>query len=273
MPPPPQIPVAGGSATSTSVALRLAATRRSLVPGESVYLAALFHVPSGSHIYWSNPGESGLPTTADFVAPGVFALHEVLYPGPERFVDGNGNESFGYRGEAALLTELDVPADLMASTYRFEVRATWLACSNVCVKESGAASLDLPVQRAGAPSVDEATERYVARVPTPLSDVPGWGHTWLASEAGTHDVSLFAPGLTLHEFFPEQQPRVDTPLPSSVPRDDGLIVSYTDASGVEVRGRLRGVVRATTPEGDRFFSVDVPTTHGATDTGVAANGP
>lgn len=47
------------------------------------WLAARVDVPPAWHVYWENPGDSGLPTRATIDAPG-WRLGEARYPGPER---------------------------------------------------------------------------------------------------------------------------------------------------------------------------------------------
>lgn len=47
-----------------------------------------FELEPGWHIYWRFPGESGVPTEADFQASANLAAAELLFPAPERYYDG-----------------------------------------------------------------------------------------------------------------------------------------------------------------------------------------
>jgi len=220
-------------------------------------LAALFRLPPGAHIYWRNPGESGLATAATFEAPSDFALGEVRYPGPDRFLDESGNQSFGYAGRAALLASVAVPNELRNEHYHFGVHASWLACNTVCVKEEGAASVELSVLRAGTGHADADVERFLARVPVPWVQLPGATLQWGATPKGAERAVTFsAPGSSLTDFFPTERTHRDSPLPRVAVAGSSLTVKFAANSGVVLDGALRGVLRTETSEGPRYYSID-----------------
>src|SRR5271154_7629986 len=93
------------------VAVSLVAETRSIVPGQPFHLALRQQIEPGWHTYWSNPGDSGLPTTIDWTLPQNFKAGSIVWPIPERFMIVQVVD-YGYRDEVLLAVEIDTPADL-----------------------------------------------------------------------------------------------------------------------------------------------------------------
>ena len=55
------------------VTTRLVPETPAVAPGGTVWVAVHFEVKPGWHIYWRDPGDSGLPTTVEWRLPGGFA--------------------------------------------------------------------------------------------------------------------------------------------------------------------------------------------------------
>jgi DsbC/DsbD-like thiol-disulfide interchange protein len=73
---------------SQHVTATLIGETRNIVPGRQLHLALRQQIQPGWHTYWSNPGESGLPTTIDWSLPQDFRVGPILWPTPERFTAG-----------------------------------------------------------------------------------------------------------------------------------------------------------------------------------------
>jgi thiol:disulfide interchange protein DsbD len=100
------------------------------------------------HTYWSNPGEAGMPTTAEWKLPDGWAVGAFSHPVPKSFLTGE-LVGYGHEGTVLFPVELTPPSG-------FEGQATltatisWLACHHdACVP--GEVELTLDVS-AGAPS-------------------------------------------------------------------------------------------------------------------------
>jgi len=100
-------------------------------------LALVFDIEPGWHIYWHNPGDSGMATTAT-----VHPLHQPpRFPGPERFVEPDtGFVTYGYSGRTALFFPVPEAADATG----FQAEARWLACKQRCVSQSAKVRLSSP---------------------------------------------------------------------------------------------------------------------------------
>ena len=112
------------------VAARLVATDVSGVP----HVAIVYDIEPGWHIYWENPGESGMATTADLRGP----VGVVKYPGPDRFVGAGDIVTYGWETQAALFFPVTGVGTVEGAT-------RWLACrADSCVPGTASLSLDIP---------------------------------------------------------------------------------------------------------------------------------
>jgi DsbC/DsbD-like thiol-disulfide interchange protein len=149
------------------VAAGLIAETRNVVPGRPLQVALRQKIESGWHTYWSNPGESGLPTTIDWSLPSDFRAGPIVWPTPERFTVGPV-VGYGYKGEVLLPITIDMPNGLQpGSDVTISAHASWLVCSDICIPEEADFSLSFPVGSAPEPDLDAAQAFATARTRTP----------------------------------------------------------------------------------------------------------
>ncbi len=133
-----------------------------VVPGQSFDLAVRFDLEEHWHIYWKNPGASGLSTTIDWVLPESIEAGEVRWPAPERIQLG-GLMNYGYEEEAVFIVTLQAPEDLkLGSDLAITANLFWLICKETCLPGEAALDLVLPVASKAEPSA-EATAFAEAR--------------------------------------------------------------------------------------------------------------
>jgi DsbC/DsbD-like thiol-disulfide interchange protein len=139
-------------------------------PGEPFAAGVLFTMQPGWHIYWKNPGDSGLATTVDFTMPDGFSLSELCWPVPRGFERPGGMVDYGYE-ESVLLMAMITPAESIGpgEEFRLRVRAQWLACREVCLPGEQQAELALGVVAGGAAARASGAaglfEQWRARLP------------------------------------------------------------------------------------------------------------
>jgi thiol:disulfide interchange protein DsbD len=126
----------------------------------------LFDLEPGWHIYWRNPGETGLPASLNIEATG-YRIGPIAWPAPEVFEEADGLfTTYGYQDRVLL----SVPLEAMANAPQaglISAKPHVLVCSTECVPASF--SLTSPV-RANLPSaqqawVDRLFAQTLARVP------------------------------------------------------------------------------------------------------------
>lgn len=243
------------------VALSLIADRAAVVPGQPLTLAARFDIDPEWHIYWENPGESGLATEVTFEAPAGFEVGPVRFPGPVAFSSPGPVVSYGYAGHVLLSAPIEAPAGAQGSA-TFAADAFWLACRESCVRGQGKATLTLPVLASGreAPPAEAEADRaalseHTARLPRPWPADAGARHAWEKGPAGPMLVlrlpARLASGADL-VFFPSTDDQLAVTGQEQVidGTDAVLRVAYR---ADPVPARARGLVGA----GEVFFRLDV----------------
>ena len=82
---------------------------RSAPPGfraQPTTVALRLKMKPGWHVYWQNPGDSGLPTTIDWKLPSGFAAGPIQWPAPHALPAGP-LINYGYEGEVLHLVDLE----------------------------------------------------------------------------------------------------------------------------------------------------------------------
>lgn len=185
----------------------LLASAAGIAPGQAVVVAARFDIAPEWHLYWENPGESGLATEMELVVPEGFEAGPVRYPGPVRFESPGPVVSYGYAGQVLLSAEVRAPERLAAAEYEIAAQTSWLACKETCVRGSADLSLRLPVtQEAGnaqpAPAIRDLLAAHEARLPRPWAELAGARHAWEIPAQGGPVLLIEVPGATGLSFFP-----------------------------------------------------------------------
>ena len=70
-----------------------------VVPGETFYLALDFELEPYWHIYWKNPGASGLPVEIEWDLPDGVSAGEIQWPAPDR-IELGGLISYGFEDQS-----------------------------------------------------------------------------------------------------------------------------------------------------------------------------
>jgi len=231
------------SEDSRHVKASLIAQTQNIVAGQPLRLALRQQIEPGWHTYWSNPGESGLPTTIDWRLPQGFKEGAVRWPTPERFRYGPV-VGYGYRDEVLLPVTIDVPPDLHpGTTVTISALASWLVCSETCIPEDAELSIALPV---GA--MAEADQRWAGSFASTFARMPAPNPFHATVEAIGDQFSLrIATGDATHlrevEFFPLDQGVIDDEAPQRVIANaEGLTVMLERDRAKPPAAALNGVL-------------------------------
>ncbi|MGH0033528.1 MAG: protein-disulfide reductase DsbD family protein [Myxococcota bacterium] len=128
----------------------------------SVRAGVLLDIESGWHVYWRNPGESGLPTRVEFEAPGS-SVGPIQWPAPRVYEEADGLfTTYGYEERVLLGSRIDLSGASDAGSPgadRLGASVELLACRNECVP--GTFALSTPLE-AGTAFYSE-TDRELVR--------------------------------------------------------------------------------------------------------------
>lgn len=253
-------PGAGGAGDAPCTAELIAETT-SLRPGTTATLGVRFTLRKDWHLYWRNPGDSGIAPTVAWTLPAGFAAGEPRWPLPRR-IESDGSVTFGYEGSVLLPVEVRVPRDAKGDV-ALAAKVKWLACHEECVPGRANLTLTLPV-RDEAPAADPehagafaaARERLPAALPAGAATLTAADGAIVltvdAKDAVAGDVRSVA-------FFPSEQLVLDSSRPAALDSADGarLRVRLTPyARRKEPVARLQGVLAVTTARRTVSFEID-----------------
>ena len=164
-------------ATGQNQSLSVATTGTSVVTTERVRAELMAHAPQGVavsgdkidantvwvglqlahqphwHTYWKNSGDSGAPTTLEWILPVGVMAGDIAWPTPQK-IRISTLANYGYEGTVLLAVPLIITPDFKPAGLNKELnvklKAQWLACKQECVPEEGEFALTIPVQSSTA---------------------------------------------------------------------------------------------------------------------------
>jgi thiol:disulfide interchange protein len=204
----------------------LVAETASVAPATTLWVDLHLRIKPGWHVYWRNPGDSGLATAIDWHLPPGFSAGDILWPVPEHFVQ-NDIGNYGYAGTADLLVPITVPNDIATGgAATLAADASWLACAEICIPGGAELSLSLPV--ASGPVAPDPTAAKVFAAIRDRLPLPAPFETRFTSASDEYRLLVPASALEgLHDpaaaFFPYDGSLIDHAAePRIIRRADGL---------------------------------------------------
>lgn len=121
------------------------AEKEVISPGQSVRIAFFFELDPGWHIYWINPGDSGLAPKLTLKAPAGSAVKKLSFPPPDK-IPFNSLMNYGYTGSALFWTDYEAPTTLKEGDDVFlEATIKYLICNQECLPATSNTSIKIPV--------------------------------------------------------------------------------------------------------------------------------
>lgn len=93
--------------------------------------AVVIRLEEGWHIYWRNPGDSGMPTSFEFILPEGIKVSEIKWAVPKIF-EFEGYASYGYEDLAVFPFSIYIPENFNQDKITIEVNLKSLICKDVC---------------------------------------------------------------------------------------------------------------------------------------------
>ena len=140
-----------------------------IVPGATFHLGLRYELEPHWHVYWKNPGASGLAPEVDWDLPEGFEVGAMEFPRPERF-ELSGLVSYAHEGTPLFIVPVQAPFELQAGdTVTVQASVFWLICKDVCIADDAELELKLPVGDGMLPD-ENAALFAAARDAQPLAD-------------------------------------------------------------------------------------------------------
>jgi thiol:disulfide interchange protein DsbD len=131
-------------------------------PGADFTVGLHFKLEPGWHIYWKNPGDSGLPPRIQWTLPQRWSAGEIEWPAPKRLPVGPLLD-YGYENDVLLPITVHTAKGAPASgpaELKADLRV--LVCRETCIPGKAALALTLPVRNQPARKI-AANEPLFAR--------------------------------------------------------------------------------------------------------------
>lgn len=125
--------------------VRLISEQDAVVPGSTFWVGLDLSLDDGWHVYWQNPGDSGLSPKIKWQLPSGIKAGEIHWPFPQRLNVGPLT-SFGYEHEVLLLVPVSLEGNFQSSTSAdLHAKVNWLACRDICIPGRADLNLSLPL--------------------------------------------------------------------------------------------------------------------------------
>lgn len=122
--------------------VRIIAERTAIRPADQITLAIDIKLAPHWHVYWQNPGDSGLPVRIEWDAPEGFEIGEIKWPTPDK-ISYDILVNYGYYNQAVLLQTLKTPDILPEGKITLTATINLLVCNEICIPEQSTISIDL----------------------------------------------------------------------------------------------------------------------------------
>jgi thiol:disulfide interchange protein DsbD len=151
--------------------VELLAENDAIVAGSTFDVAVHFELVEHWHIYWANPGASGVAPQLDWMLPEGFEAGSIQWPVPER-IEMAGLINYGYENEATLIIPMTAPERLKPGTeITLAADLFFLICKDLCLPGNAGLELTLPVADLVKPGANAALfEAARASQPEPSAD-------------------------------------------------------------------------------------------------------
>jgi len=113
--------------------------------GSDFYVIVKLNIDGEWHVYWKNPGDSGLPTHIEWDTPkGVNKVGGLVWQVPKR-IEFSGMINYGLEGEVYLLQKFTTDRATKLDKIKIKADVSWLVCKDICIPQDESVSLELAV--------------------------------------------------------------------------------------------------------------------------------
>lgn len=185
------------------VKARLACEKTAIARSGATNIAVVFDISPGWHLYWRNPGDSGLPPRVSITPVEGVTFGEPQWPAPKRRVEGGALLDYVYEHQLVLIIPVTVaPEYAGGEKIPVSAKVEWLVCKERCVKGRKALAMNFPIAEGGKPSPD--AKLFAAartRLPQPATVDKKIEIKWHAD-----NLTIHTQGATRLTFFPYLNP-------------------------------------------------------------------
>ena len=160
----------------------LIADTSTIVPGQPFRVGLHLKIAPGWHVYWQNPGDSGIATEAGWELPENFMAGSLQWPLPKRIAEPGNIEVYAYKDETLLIAEVTPPKSIDQKEIILRANPKWLVCEQICIPGAAELELTLPVAESAEPANAELFSKFNALLPA--VSAPPFAMSWARTPTG-----------------------------------------------------------------------------------------
>ncbi|QYK52921.1 MAG: hypothetical protein KF824_11750 [Fimbriimonadaceae bacterium] len=251
------------TASTPHCKVELIAENTAIAPGESARIGVRVTMDDGWHIYWKNPGDSGIPTKINWNLPKGWKVSDMKWPTPQA-IEADGFTSFGYEKSVLFMTRIVAPKDAkIGSNIPISADMEFLICKESCLPGNAKLSTFLKVGDAALIKPTKWAEEFES---TALY-LPRSTANWNLSAENIHNIIILSGQhpdyvqLGEVKFFGEDPGAFDNSLHlPAVSRSAGIftlnipVSPYASKPPTRIKGVLTGF-------GTHSYEINVPITN------------
>ncbi len=212
------------------------------------YLGIEFVPDPGWHIYWKNPGDTGLPTGIQWQDT-TLEVGGILWPAPVR-ADYQGFINYGYYDRTILLQPVGNPDSLGTATNPLTASVDWLICEDICIP--GQASIPLAISSEQPAAADNSVSLALNEIPQQLGLLEGNYNLEQGQLTASFALPAELQGRDVINYFPVSKGLVVNREPPGIESTGTQIQIDQMASGrlPALPAQFEGLVQLQTESGD-----------------------
>ncbi len=189
-----------------NVVATIVSSHDTFTKGDALRIGIRLDMDPQWHVYYINPGDSGLAPEANWTLPEGMSVGNFEFPTPE-IIPIEPLTNYGYEHSVTLLAPARINEDMKTGKYSITAEVSWLMCKDICLP--GEAMLTLPIE-------------YSAEISTPSADASRFPSTeeYPAPDSGLISESLIQTDSNI--LFPISDPAFTKTL-RFIPLQEGVI--------------------------------------------------
>lgn len=246
------------------VRVTLLSQDETIQPGHPFWIAIQLDVADHWHIYWKNPGDSGMAPAIEWNLPEGFSASTLCWPTPKQF-SSDSLVGFGYEGKTILLAKITPPEKMKTEApKKISAEVKWVVCSDeTCLPGSDSTSIELAVRDSTPEPKKESTEVFEeAQLKLPKENKT----ITAVREQGLLKVTLKdTEGATKASFYPDENCLVDTHEEAILSRSSTdskqVIVALKETDDATPNSTLKGVLvlhQGNESEKNSAYEISIP---------------
>jgi thiol:disulfide interchange protein DsbD len=253
-----------GSARGAATEASLVRSSQTARPGDTVMAGVHLRMKPGWHVYWRNPGGSGMPVNITWHLPPGITNGQIEWPVPNK-LPAEELTTYVYENEVVLLVPLKIAADAKPGPLDLKANVSWLECKTQCVPADQDVQATLMIGNEEKPSPDAALlAEWQKKLPLNKPDL-GARAFWNAPPNGDlRDIFFEWPGseqVMDADFYPYSSDKFDVQWTSGfIPVQGGIIRLKKTVKKLEGDwpDKIAGLLVQKSDDGTIAYDVNLP---------------